>query len=449
MLIFFVKKAIFCLPLIIILSVFISSCILEPNYPQNNVVLHLLNNDGLNYSVENYDQISVKIPDTKPVVYADGFGFCYLGSQQTPYDLDIYVYHFNPHTFDIRNYLFKGLANTNPVLVLNPSILPGISSTCILKVKVPVVGLDRLGIIKFISKDIFHQRYNEYIIRAGDSTAEIEVDFHVDNSSIMGRLLYLECTGTWGYEINLQSYEKFGWKDVTLNNGSITSATFTSEDVQFNPGESTVNFNIAYPSGAQYKFDQIKLNFDGYNGSSLMTIGYAYNRETGSCIVPLLNVPYNIRVSSSFYQYFVEYSYPPFKSIDIPPGGSGNILHGTVELLNPPDNAENIMDNTCLVADHNNENSIYIFYISTLNEFNGIRIITDKNSLRLNEIKSRDFKIYPDDDYQWYVVRISGFNSINEFTEMPYLFNLKFTACYNSPRRHFITSSNYPYPDSK
>ncbi len=424
--------------LIAFLTVLFQSCELEPNVPENSIRAQILNEDGFTFNTHSINEITASIGDY-PIVPLAKNGFFTISNVPGYYDINITTFNeeYGPYTL---SYLFKNLTKSNPILILKPALFDGYTKYCWFHVHFPPISVNRIGIIKFISKDIFIQYSGETIVREHDDSAFVPIDIPVYENYVSGKLLFFECGGSWEDEIQIEQFEKYGSKDVNIKSNEIKDIVFSESDISFNPLESSVNYEVTLPPNYPGSYVFAKLNFEGYNAQSCMTVAKHSDPTQYNSVVPAsLDIPFKVRVIS-LINYTSGY-FDQFKSVDIQPGETGKVIHETIDLISPAKNQQNVNLYTNLEISDYGENGVYIFNFegynsNTINEF---QLFTDRKNLKIWEVNSRVFKIEPNSAYRWYVVKLGGFNSIDELTEQVYGLNTKLNSCSVSNMRFFRT----------
>jgi hypothetical protein len=419
-------------------ALFFSSCELEPNMPENVIKPQVLNNNGFYFREHPYF-IYTSIGQY-PVGKPDIFGFSRFENIPVPYDFEISISkYFYPEIVCI----YHNLNNRNPRIIL--AFPPDTSiyhrsnySECFLIVYFPAVPEGKTAQVKFISKDLFIQ--DDKIIETGESFSKIELKIPFGKNSINGKLIFLQGDYQISYrETNWTTIDNFGIKDISPQANTIDTAMFTPQDIQYNPPESHVNFSVTFPYYAYLdRTLSTAITFPDYNSSSDLTLFNTIYPDAVSYIrsVPAeIGIPFKIKIISTNTPVFGTYLTENLKTAFIQPGNSADLVFNQIQLQSPLYNASNITKDSCFKIYDDDEKGIYVFYFLIPNyPFTGFSavIVTDKKTFRLSDINSRDFSFEPNARYYWGVQKIYGFSSIDEFTEIPFIFNGKFQSATSS-----------------
>lgn len=413
-----------------------AGCDLEPNPETKYIAPRILNYNGFQIKQNNgivpYGSVS-DFPASLP----DPLGFLHIEDVSRPYNLNIY--EAPPLSIP---YVYIGLNETYPIILIPKEYGIGEkSSFCELNVNFPMIGANKVGILKFISNELFYQDSGTSFANASATNRHFKVYFPSDVSSISGKLIFLSGAGVNNIRIQMSSYDNFGFKDVTLYPGT-QNITFIPQEILSNPGDTSSTLLVTCP--AEYiEHDKVNvyLYFTGYSVNSKMLISQLVNFNFPlTAKLPIISgISNQIRLESFYDLSFDSYIQPKETSI-INPGKQAVINHTTLELTSPPDNETGVNGDTYLSESDNLENGIYLFYIASYSPVKKVLVITDKNSIRWGNLNFRDFKTAGNTDYSWYVTKLTAFNSIKEFTEKPYIYNDGFSAVSISNFRTFKTA---------
>ena len=433
------KKLKICYLFIAILALLFQSCELEPNMPENVIKPQVLNNNGFYFREHPYF-IYTSIGQY-PVGKPDILGFSRFENIPLPYDFETLINkYFDPETVCI----YHNLNKRNPKIVLpfpqDTNVYHRSNyNECFLIVYFPPIPEGKTGKVKFISKDLFIQE--DEIINAGESFSKIKLKIPFDRNSINGKLIFLQGEIQHNYwETNWTSIDNFGMKYISVPANSIDTVIFTQHDIQYNPPESHIDFSATFPLNYTYYTTlSAAISFPGYNiNSDLILFKTIYPEQGVSYVrnVPAeIGIPFSIRIKCTFRPSFRTYLTENLKTAIIQPENSANLVFNQIQLRSPLYNATNITKDSCFKIYDDNEKGIYLFYFLIPNYppvSQGVVIATDKNTLRLSDINSRNFNLESNERYYWGVQKIYGFSSIDEFTEIPFIFNGKFQSATSS-----------------
>jgi hypothetical protein len=433
------RKLIHCCIFAAITALLFQSCELEPNLPENVIEVKTLNINGLQYNnMQHYVEISI---GEYPAAIPDIFGYCRFENKNIPYDLESANYNYNIHW---GSFIYHNLTNKNP-LILQPSIEPNNIYTssyniCLLRVNFPTILQNKIGKLKFISKDLFIQE--DKIIESGSYTEHLELKIPIDKTSIEGKIIFLE----GGYNNNgwWETFDNFGIKEVLAKTDVTETLTFSQQDIQYNPEESAVDFSVNYPENFYDRRVSVSLSFPGYNLNSDINLFTAYEPYPGSFYfqnVPAsLGIEYNIKIKSTYKNFSSLRLTENMKIANVQPGSTVNIVHDELPVISPANNQTGITRDSCLRAGNSEEKGIYLFYLYCGYNNAQLVIVTDKSSIRIGDIYSRKISFIPNYGYGWAVQKIHGYNSIDEFTGSPFIFNDKYRNVTGSGIRNFTTA---------
>lgn len=437
------KKANYYLLFLVIIPIIFQSCQLEPNPSGNEVNVQTLNFNGfqLERGLDFYMSIG-EYPEQTP----DYRGICLFRDVAVPYDLKA------GRSWHVMPYVFKNITNLNPVLILPRELYDeGKFRTLIFSVSFPDIEQGKIGILKFISKDLLDSAhiphlYNIYVITSGNYCIR-EIKIPMEKTSITGRLIFLEGIGHYNHELGtlyFDTYDYYGTKEVTFQSEVQNYFTFTPEEIGYNPAESSVEISASYPAGAVYKRLRVFLDFGGYHSNSKMLIAdFGSPHSAYTVKVPLIpDLPCKINALSGYldmYYWEVVIS-NPFESVYIEPGTSINITHKMIDQVSPVNGKTGVTGNDNLTVKEDGEKGVYVFYISATGKPGMCRVVTDKNSIRLGELNYKEFKLVPATTYGWHVLKLSAFGSIDEFLSKPYIFEREYNSVKPSETWYFETA---------
>jgi hypothetical protein len=427
------KKLTFCCLFAAIAALLFQSCELEPNMPENVIEAQVLNNDGFqlksyDYSISGFNLSIGNYPIARP----DAYGKCRFENVGLPYNAVLSFFH----SFCI----YKDINLKNPRFILyegwNNKYI-----RCYLTVNFPPIETNRVGYLRFISKDFFEQEnptiQQIQFINSHDSTSDICVRIPINKTSISGKLIYMVCHASDG---RILSYDNFGTKDITLNAGHNEPAKFIQGDIETDPAESQVTVNLSYPVQT-YGYTYFYLHFHGYNKNSNIIVGVHNFIDNITQIVPTaLNSPFDIEVKSTFVDviHIIPYCFDRTKMIHLPPGSSGNITHKKLTILTPQNNQTGVSGNTKFIVNEDGSKGIYVFCIGY--HFPAVIVTTEKNFITLSDFVSREFHFIPYTEYTWCAGKLSNFNSIDEFLSEPFMLQENFNSIEFSDMKYFTTS---------
>jgi hypothetical protein len=422
--------------LLLALLIGAAGCDLEPNPETKYIAPRVLNYSGFRIKQDN-GVVPYGCVNEFPASLPDPLGFLHLEDVSRPYNLNIY--EAPPLSIP---FVFMGLNETYPIILIPKEYgIEDKSLFCELNVNFPAIEANKVGILKFISNELFYQDSGTAFANVNTTSRRFKVYFPAEMPSISGKLIFLEGVGVNTIRIQMSSYDNFGMKDVTLHPGT-EDITFTPQEILSNPGDTSSTLLVTCPPEyIEHNKVNVYLNFPGYSANSEMLITQLVNFNFPlTAKLPLISEISNYIRLESFYDLSFAGYFQPLEVKDINPGEQGTITHTTLELTSPPDNETGVEANTYLSVSDNLESGIYFFYIASYYPTKKVLIVTDKNSIRWGDLNFRDFKTSSNTNYSWYVTKLTTFNSIKEFTEKPYIFDEGFNAVSISNFRNFKTA---------
>lgn len=415
---------------ITVLITILQSCELEPEPPINLIELQILNEDGFPAQ----RGISVSIGSVR-MMMPDINGYCRFENAPIPYDLQVYG--------GGALYIYNKLNITNPKIVLPISMYSTLHNTCSVPVKCPPVHPGKAALVRFISKELFCESGKYNLIKSADSTIFIQIWLPPDKISITGKLIFIYGEYDPYFEIFI-SYDKYCIKDVSFDASMNDTVKFTEAEIQFNPPESYVTCTVRYPEYSFGKHTDISIYFPGFNPNSEMVLMRNSHSSGGPWLAQVpgeLNIPFEIKVTSSYmFDEFVYYRIDALESFHLLPGASVEIIHNELEVLGPRNLQTGITEDSSLKVREDNERGIYLFDITEFSSNSRLAFVSEKNTVRCGDLKYRNFEIRPGKSYRWIVIKFSAFNSIDDYTLVPYIFQENFHSVRVSDIRYFSTA---------
>jgi hypothetical protein len=258
-----------------------------------------------------------------------------------------------------------------------------------------------------------------------------------NESSIEGKLLYLECEGD-PWEIN--SYKKYGIKDVTLYTQANNEITFSQNEVSFDPEEKYSEIISTGQSSEMYhdytgSYLYIKNIHNEIRLENNILGNYSY------FTLPVLpDLDYSIKIEDAAIGQEGQHS---SKWIYIQPGENATIMHEQwPAIISPVNNAADITDTTTFMISDNLGPGIYQYSFRQDSTHQSIYfdIYTEKKSFKLKDIISKGIIIPPNIRFRWWVNKVPNFNSMDEFVSTPFVLDDKYTSLQNSKMFKFTTA---------
>jgi hypothetical protein len=399
-------------------------CIDDPVIPQGSI------------SGTVYDEYTMQNPFTYvsigeyPIIGMDRYGKFTIENVSMPYNLDIsgsrgYCTKYldlNISNVNVYERYDFGYARGCPIFVSFP----------------PLEDKSKRVYIKFISEEINNQF--DDISYYPETAKYLDVDIPLDKDLISGKLVLLEVTTSSSGRII--SYDKFGYKQLTLRAGYYSEITFSENDISYNPPEQLLNFQVITHGNQQIEYNSPFISFPGAcRNSEIRLYVPLYISNSGYYIMPVLTgLEYNYRLqcvyrnsnqTSGGYLFGEKWVYTN-------PGVTAVIeLEKSPVLVEPADNQSNINGETIFSISDEEPQGVYLY------SFYGrgrLSVYTDKKSLKLSELKSRNFTFSPNSVYYWGVQKFPNYNSINEFASVKSSNDMRYNSVPASTIYSFKTS---------
>lgn len=292
----------------------------------------------------------------------------------------------------------------------------------------PVLGTNKKSIIIFISGELNRNIYSRG--DEGDSVSICAIDVQTGKNSISGRVIYLEMTVDNYHNL---SCEKFGIKDTIINLTKETEFTFTENEITYNPAEYIMDIKISVPEGLYTNYRNLYLNF-GNNKDADVYLDNAYT----NCMIPVIeNLDYKIKIED---RAIGEEGILSQKWVYVNPGENAEINHNKPpEPELPINEAVNVTDSTTFKIRDDSEPGIYeiIFWNSSEPQ---ICFFTNRKEFRLEELQAGFWFLRRNTLYYWKVIKLAGYNSIDEFISQPFINDNRCNSLMYSNIFHFTTS---------
>ena len=349
---------------------------------------------------------NIKVSTDSVTVYTDAQGNFTIPDVVTPYTLYI------SDSASSQFYVLKNL--TTPVVKFLFTSSPyGISTnTCGLKVIVPQNGLTNSSQARFIFTD--GKGVNAYgLVNSINYYEQIRLG---STSVVNGKVIVLGYT-----EVNskVNSYGNFGYKNLTLSAGSLTTITFDSSEIAFNPDESVISgsFLNCTPGNLSGGFTIYFGENHSPNYTSQMAFGSLNSDKDFNYVVPA-NLPI-------FYKPFIFTqelgSQSSFKKcrIAINPGATGvnYELPSSSTLLTPSEGAGIADLNTEFTFTGVNRPGIYVLRIYVGSK--SYAIYTNEFSSTLECLRQLGFTLSQGKTYMWSVQYIGDYSTLDGYVNDP------------------------------
>jgi len=364
-----------------------------------------------------------------PISSPDIEGNFHLETSSFPYNL-------KNETALNASYFLNGLTTVNPHF--SNALISNFTNKIAVIIKFPPVPINKRGKIGFISNERFHQLENEWVINIGLDESTLLLDIPISRIEIEGYIYFLQYTESYN---SISSYDNFGMKFVKLGN-TCDTICFSNEEISYNPQEKGVSFFVNSGQAGYYQHNAY-LNFPGFSPSSQLQICYDHytNLNGTSIIIPdSLPLSFNIKVTSICHSGDILNE----KTAYISKLAIGAITHSPFFVISTPRNFEpNINDNTEFSINFVSTDKINVFDFYVYNSLNNehshfFTYYTRSGSVTFRELKSAGLEYNKNDTVMWNIQQIGNFNSMDEFVEMNYYFNPKYTDYLASEKRYFI-----------
>jgi hypothetical protein len=366
--------------------------------------------------------LTVSIGDQTTTSAADG-SFT-LNNIKTPYDLKI----ISSGTHGLE---YIGLTTPSPqALGFGVSATPN-SANVTVNVPAAVVPLGKRAIVIFT--DTSKIQDGSYIVGPNTNTV-----FTVDwpgAVTLAGRVIVL--VANVNLSGNITGYTVYGEKTYTLNNGSPAVITFGTGDFPINPGNATVSGTVIIPSGYTTPVSSIAMS---YVQGSAANSGIA---------IDISGPSYSFTVPSGLPTGFILYvrgsssglgSETTAKLMNVLPGSSGNTLtlDAVPALSTPADFATGIDTNTIFTYSSTSGTGVYLMNVISAGK--NFYVLTSGTTAHIPNLAAYGLALGSSVNYQWYVQRLLGVGSTDNFVSSVFLYNTNFVGLTTSTTRHFTSA---------
>jgi hypothetical protein len=267
-------------------------------------------------------------------------------------------------------------------------------------------------------------------------------------STVSGKIIVLIYTmdGTG----HISSYNLYGEKVFTLNNGANSTVGFNVNELPIPPGQSTVSGSVTPPS-LNYINTKATLsisfvstnNWLGTNVSATLldfkpAPAYVFNVPTG------LSTTNRLIVTGSAFSPGADTNFiyqRTDKSVVAAPGSTNNIaLESVPDLITPANNAVDIDTNTIFTYTSGSGSGLYMIYFYTPTLTKQFYVFTTALSTTIPNLLIYGQGIGSNLTYNWFVTKILGITTTDDFLSGPIVNNNHFIGTAITERRQFITT---------
>jgi len=375
---------------------------------------------------------NLKVETTSGTTKTSADGSFILQNVIAPYNISVYS-DFYGHVET-----FNSLTTTKPNLAIDISNVTKTNSTDIM-VSMPQYNSNQRAFAVFYNDSGNYKSQYDFW---GSNYGKLTHTWN-GNSVIQGKMtLWIYTTDNQG---GISSFDKYGEKPLTITNGLNSRVVFNDIDLNTNPADSTITGTVNAGSNLNIQF--ASLGMSRYSFGNIFNYGYTNwnvtNTNTGfSVFAPVL--------SGNVYKYYLSVNVNGnnnngmgTKVEEIIPN-TNNVITFNIfpSLISPADNEENVNYETPFTFSKDYPNGIYrlSFSYTKPNGFTVNReIYTNLETYKLNVLSDTAFKMSDNMLCNWYVAKITGYQSIDEFVNIPPAINPKFKEILYSASRNFKT----------
>ncbi len=396
--------------------IFISSCsddqILNNGNVTSNISGSVLDRDG-------FPVPSVRIwLNNESYTESGGDGNFSFKNVKTPYDLAMSVPFSNELT------VFKGLTNFSPKLYLDNTITPIFTNQAMVFMTFPGIYPNGESRISFLTNE---SRYQYSQNSSLDSSAVFIVKWN-GSSKIKGKVALIQ----YKHDIfgKIVSYDRFGFRDTALSAGETIYIKMTDSDLQFNPPENNVTFNL--PGGLFIHELEVGIAFNGYNKFSNIVLMHV----SGGSLPLSVVVPANLILDYQVYAY-LNFTGSTYYTL----AGHGGIVY--VPAVTPvnlvhPETGDSADYNTDFVHDGTGNLFVTSFYSISGYPNCIVKVVSGSDSVRLPILPFFRINVIPGTQFSWNVLRYDGFAGVNEFASDKRISNSQYNVTSSQPRQFYL-----------
>ena len=357
-------------------------------------------------------------------------GFFTLENISKPYDIKVLISNEN------YGYFFQGLSTGSPQLSTGP--YTKIQFSCNLTTEIPALTGNERAFVIYTDRNEVQQ---SAIIIQPNQSVPMNISWR-GTPSLSGKLIVFIVNFLNG---EVQSYEKYGERTVSLSNGGNPTQTFQESDLTLNPDDSTISGTLSVPGGYtqpqinfQINYKQGKaLIFPFSSGTTLSTkdsLSYTFIVPTGLPTLFRYILSGNASGSNTF-----EFT---SKSRVTTAGSSNNTvnLEAFSTLLNPPNNQFNVNLSTSFDVNSGSGSGVLVYTFEGTDRT--FQVITTQSTATLPDLTSLGINIGANHNYDWSVAKYGSLTSINQFTEASLFNNSSIFYFTSSAERHFTTTGS-------
>jgi hypothetical protein len=415
---------------LLILASFFVGCIESPMQQESYVI------NGKIYDYSLMGPYLVSVGDY-PIITANQDGIFKIQNSITLYNLIIsHLWHFGYPII----WRFNNVSIDNLHIVTNeinfPYIFFDYYQACETTVNFPPLESEKIIGIGFISGSKFESEFQVFGLPYGSNSLNYSIYVPSDVSSITGRIYYLEMTPN-PFNGWIESYDKYGIKNVTLLKNANNTVTFSEEEISYNPVEQVITVDIKYP--ADFYVDKFNLSLSvpsEYKASDLAL--YSRLNNSNQYIVPKMpGNEFKIKTQVVYHNDFWSFNTGKQWKLTAPTENTTLVYSPTVNLSAPEDDAQNVTETTRFEITDSDTPALYEF------NFHGSKLLkfyTNKNKFILADFKTRDYEFFANGYFVWYVRKFPGYDNIDEFLSQPYVIDNKYDYIELTRSRNFTTA---------
>ena len=358
-------------------------------------------------------------------------GFFTLENISKPYDIKVLISNEN------YGYLFQGLTTGSPQLSTGPYSQTQYSCNLTTTIVPSLTGNERAFVI-FTDQNEVQQ--SALIIQPNQSVI-MNVKWR-GVSPVNGKLIVFIVNFLNG---EVQSYEKYGERSISLNNGGNPQQTFQDNDLTLNPVDSTIQGTLSIPGGYSQAEANFQINYK--QGKALI-----YPFSSGTTISTVSGLSYNFVVPTGLptqFRYVLSCSAGGSNTFEftsksrVTTAGSSNNtvnLEAFSTLLNPPNNQFNVNLSTSFDVNSGSGSGVLVYTFEGTDRT--FQVITTQSTATLPDLTSLGINIGANHNYDWSVAKYGSLTSINQFTEASLFNNSSIFYFTSSAERHFTTTGS-------
>lgn len=377
---------------------------------------------------------NMKIETSSSMYLSSSDGSFTIPGIYSPYDITVYTDIMKVETF-------KDLTSTTPVLPVdisfyNPSYYAEITVT------IPQYSNNQNAIAIFYDDSGKNSKEQMFY---GNISSVINYSWN-GSATTTGKIAVFVYTKD--NQNKIISYDKYGEKPIAITSGNSSSIVFNEIDLNTNPIDSTISGTVVLPLG--FKIEGVEIGMNRFNFANSFYNGHKFNNilinnSSYSVLIPILN--------GNIYKYFAEITIRNpgnysggSKVAEIYPNNSNIfVLNIIPTLLSPVNNAQSVNYNTQFSFSKDTPQGIYKIGFSYINNYNSSinrYIYLNSETINLSPLSIDSYNIADEYESKWWVTKIAGYNSTDEFVSIPPNLNPLYKEILQSEVRTFQTKLN-------